>query len=196
MALTPLATFDDLEVRIEGGIPDSDAGRADAMLIDASAKIRRATRQTISVATTTATLRTVDRRITLPERPVTAVSAVTDLYNVAVTFAWDGLQVVDFTGWYDVVGNAPEWTATRRPNFPLKVTYTHGYAEIPDDIIAICCASAARGLGSSLTDGNVRSESIDGYAQTLSADPLELLPSELEVLKDYRARSLRSIRMR
>jgi len=204
--MTPLATITDLQARIQRTLSGDELTAANALLTDASATVRNYTRQQITQSTTTDLCRhyggviAVDDVLSentfadqanvwpavvrLPQRPVTAVSAVTDLSGNAVDFYWDGGQLVG--------------TVTS----PVKVTYEHGWPAgdpIYDTVTAVVCSIVARALGRSPEDGSVVQESIAGYAYTVgvigAAGAVGLLPDEKERLKVIRGRTIRSIRL-
>lgn len=88
--------------------------------------------------------------VILPEMPVTSVVSVIDSDGLAVT-GWTlrpgGVLRLD-TGW----------------NAPVTVTYTHGYAVIPDDIKLATMRTASAFTAN--PSGNVRQESIGSYSVT------------------------------
>lgn len=204
--MTPLATITDLQARIQRTLSGDELTKANALLVDASAKVRGYTRQQISQSTSTDLCRLFGGRIgvdvvlsentfadqsqiwpavvRLPQRPVTAVTGVTDLSGSVVDFYWDGAQLVG--------------TITA----PVKVTYTHGWPAgdpVYDTVTAVVCNMVARALGRSPEDGSVSQESIAGYSYTVgvigAAGALGLLPDEKESLSLIRGRTARSIRL-
>lgn len=127
MALPPLATIADLEDRLGRSFSTDETARAYALLDDASAKVRAYTRQQITESTSTDRVRTRNGVVRLPQRPVTAVTAVADTLATALDAVWDGGEQLRlyFDGYVDV-------------------TYTHGYATVPDDIVTVVAGVAAR----------------------------------------------------
>lgn len=80
--------------------------------------------------------RTMNGILLLPELPVEEVSVVTeeDINLVDVTdFTWSEFGILERAG--------RVWLP------PVSVTYTHGFAEIPDDVRGLCLAIAARTFG-------------------------------------------------
>lgn len=156
MALDPLATKSDLEKR--GVDVDSDA--ANPALAAASAAVRDAANgHPISQVTTTVTLPAVPGCwLRLPSPPVTAVTAVevggTDV--LADVVLRDG-ELYRSTGWRDGL----------YPFDEIVVTYTHGFAEVPADIVDLVCALAAASIKAAADDyaakTNVATETIDDY---------------------------------
>lgn len=139
----PLATPDDLAARLGRILTGTDQARAGALIADASAYVRNYTRQVLSVVTDdTAVLEaTPEQWLWLPERPVTEVSEVSVGGAVVSPVYWtqqgDGLY--RFYGW-----SGRMWGTTALWNQPdtITVTYTHGFDEIPDDVVAIVCKLA------------------------------------------------------
>lgn len=184
-----LATLDDLQARIGRTLDGDDAIRALAILDDATAAVRSYTGQTISEDTTTDRLQPRQGLLRLPQRPVTAVSAVTNVDGDAVSYTWDHGSVVHLGGYgYPLNSFEVEPFRNRRPY--LDVTYTHGYATVPADIIAVVCQIAGRAYGRALEDTGLQSESIAGYSYSLgaaaAAGGLGMLNDERAVLDRYR----------
>jgi hypothetical protein len=127
MALPPLATIADLEDRLGRSLSTDETARAYALLQDASAKVRAYTGQQITQSTSTDRIRARNGVARLPQRPVTAVTAVADIAATSLDATWAGGEQLGlyFDGYVDV-------------------TYTHGYATVPDDIVTVVAGVAAR----------------------------------------------------
>jgi hypothetical protein len=134
-------------------------------------------------------------KIFLPELPVVAITLVVE----------DGETLV-----VDDDYKLGQWGILYRVNQPwvegiqiVAVTYDHGYATIPDDIVAVCTRAAARayqaGLlaadslgvpgiaGKSLGDYSVTYQPTGGAEGTMGASAARLLLlSEKEILDRYR----------
>lgn len=136
----------------------TDTTTATLVLDLATEQVRTIVGQKITQATATAHLWVddpTDRWLWMPQRPVTAVTAVTI----------DAVAVTNYTvlphalwredGWIDGSQDAA--------GEPIKVTvaHTYGYATIPDDIKAACLHLAAQMYAN--PDG-AQSERIDDYA--------------------------------
>jgi len=133
--------------------------------------------------------------LTLPERPVTAVTSVTlgDTLLVADTdYVWDGkadlLRGTKVDGVLTV--NGPDWLVNDwgdwgGPGAVVTIIYSHGFATIPNDIKGVCLALAARSLSS--PDG-VNSESVGSYSVSYSrtGGAVSLLTEEKALLDRYR----------
>lgn len=158
------------------------------LLRDASATVRLFTGQQFTVGTSTTRLRpNRDGIVVLAQRPVTAVSAVETIDGAALPYLWDGLERVE-VWWALPVINGP--VPKQVP--PVDVTYTHGYAEIPDAIVGVVCQVVARGLGLPPDETGLTQESIAGYSYTVggaaAAGPFGLLSAEKDILEPFARR--------
>lgn len=173
--LQPLATVADLEARI-GALTDAQRARADALLADASAKIRTFTRMNFDLTANHAqVLRPVGSLLRLPRRPVVAVDSVVALAGgggaettlTAAEWTWDGLDLVELwpagTPWS---GRSSTWLLAQPPD-TYRVTWDHGYAITPDLIVAKTCEMVLRTLTAPTLAGGVRSETIGSYSYQL-----------------------------
>lgn len=123
--------------------------------------------------------------VVLPQRPVTAIASVVvagQTLTRDVDWAWDGASArID-------LGHVP-LPATSMSAWPLAfVTYTAGYATIPDDVITICLAVAGRMYDN---PRGLRSVSVDDYSGGYAGrdDDLAgvtLLAAERELLRPFR----------
>ncbi|MBG0828551.1 hypothetical protein HS041_12305 [Planomonospora sp. ID67723] len=155
------------------------SGQEEAMLARATARVRRAAGQQITSTTSTVRLPVDGGVVTLPGAPITAVTTIEKLAadggDEITDWEWDGRDRVTCVAWYKDV----------------NVTYTHGLATVPEELIELVCAIAAR-LGTSTGGGmetGVRSEQIDDYSVTYASDALEtasgLLPGEEAQLRAF-----------
>jgi hypothetical protein len=156
--MAALATLDDLQSRLTSTI--SDANRAVRLLDDVSATVRSYTGQQFTQATTTARLKVKRGKVRLPQRPVTAVSAVEDTNGNSILFEWVAGDRVKIQPNLDTFAYVPwalgiEW---------VDVTYTHGLASVPDDIVSVVCQIAGRAYGTSPDASAMSSESIGSYS--------------------------------
>lgn len=198
----PLATTDDLDERLGRTLAGAELDRAAALLRDASATIRGYTGQQFTQATTTDRFRVRPRQpLVLPQRPVTAVSAVTDINGTAVAYTWDGIDRIEM--WADIGAiNGPSYdTFSGRPLLRnlVDVTSTHGYADIPDDVVAIACQMVGRSLGRPLDDQGLTETTLDGYGEKWSpssaSGAVALTDDERAVLDRYVPSGLGSTRV-
>lgn len=172
--MSALATVEDLESRLGRDLTDAEALRADALLEDASAKIRRYTRQDFAfVEDDEVVLRGPGGLIRLPQRPVTAVSSVVAVGGSGVPditladWLWDGLDTIRI-GEGTYVINLPEtwWDDDGYPG-TYRVVYSHGDVEVPADVVAVACAMVLRSLTNPSLAGGVTGETIGPYSYRL-----------------------------
>lgn len=183
---TLLATVDDLNRRLKTDVSSSDVVRAEAVLGDVSASVRRFTGQDFTQATTTDRLKVRRGQVRLPQWPITAVSAVVDTNANSVLFNWVDGDMVTISPNLDSFSFEP-WS---NGFTHVDVTYTHGYADLPDDLVGIVCQIAARVMGSPPELSGRQSEELGDYSYTLgaaaAAGPIGLLPAEREALSMFK----------
>lgn len=187
MALDPLITTTDLEDRLGRALTTDETAKVDAIIADVSASMRSYARQQLSAGTSTdVRLRVRRGKIRLPQRPVTAVTQVTDINGNLLRFQWQGDE------WVLVQTNLDSFDAEpwRNGITFADVTYEHGYAELPDDLVGVGCSIALRALGRDPAASGLTSESIAGYSYTLgsaaAAGGFGMLDAEREILFGYR----------
>jgi len=154
-AVGPLASVADVAARHPAGeLTDAQETRAAVLLDDASALIRDHLEQTVSyVDADEVTLKVQGNRITLPERPVAAVSSVAELDGTALpttAWSWDGLDIVTVDVGY--------LAST------LVVTYSHGLEDVPDGIVRVACAMVNRVLTAPTATEGLGGETIGQYS--------------------------------
>lgn len=156
-----------------------------AALLRASTRVRAYTGQRIS--TGSSTIRARGPVVRLPERPVTAVTSVTDSDGVVLTVDVD----------YELVGQ----DLTLPTSGEFTVVYSHGFATVPDGVLEVVCTIAAR-LGAtdtSVASGVVQEQS-GSVSQTFGWDAWKGLSSltseEKRVLDRTFPRLPRTISMR
>lgn len=196
MSLTPLATPADLALRLQRTLTAGETSQAEALLRDASGKIRRYTRQDFTrVENDVVVLRVVEQRIVLPQRPAdkpTSISYADGQGFVLSPVAWwfNGIDQVDFTPPTWLV-NGPSFTFFRRPS-TVSVTYSHGDTDIPDDILGIACAMVARVIAIPGLMPGLRSGALDDFqfalGGNLTTGALGFLPDEITTLDTYKHR--------
>lgn len=178
MALADLATSADLSAR---GVDVTDTDLVAAMLAAASAAVREAAGSAISEQTSTVTLEAPEGRyLALPSLPVTEVDTV----------EIDGEAVTDWTLVSGSLWRSCGWTQCE-PAL-VEVTFTHGLAEVPADIVNLVCMFAAAGMASA-SEGSragVVGERIDDYSVQY-AQGADAVATALEV-PERTARMLRA----
>jgi hypothetical protein len=179
----------------------------------ASDMVRRYTRQQISqtVNDTIVLPGNWDNVLVLPQRPVTNVSSVlingaSPVYQVWRTvddtlFMGTGAYQPDFgvllwggnALWGPAGSNTgPQATGAtwQGPSSQITVTYTHGFAEIPGDIVNVVAGMVALAIASPV---GVNMEKIGGYQVAYSRSEggaMQIQPADKEILNYYRKRAI------
>jgi hypothetical protein len=199
VSLPLLATQSDLEAALHRTV---DAAQAAMALRRASARVRKYCRQDISlVENDTITLPGNSRLIRLPQRPLVVDDShpltVLELFGVS-SEEYATLEGRDYTRIGSELTRGEAWWApTRLMGWPwmrpqgiwaprIRVTYSHGYSEIPDDIVDIVLDLAQMGM---TNPQGLRSESIDDYSRTFASETIggaQLTADHKEVLRPYR----------
>lgn len=198
--MSALASPADLEARLGRDLTAQEAARAEALLNDASAVVRAYTRQTFDLATDDeVVLRATGGRITLPGWPVQDVSRVEVIGGsealpdfTLADWLFDGIDTVRI-GEGAAVINLPEawWDDDGYPG-TYRVTYTHGYAEVPGDVLAVVCGVVLRVL---TNPSGYRSETVGSYSVTYAVPATgeqlgtNLTRYEMKALDRYRRKS-------
>lgn len=171
--MEPLASLSDLTDRLGRPLTAMEEARAQALLADASAKVRSYTKRMFSrVDNETLTARAQQGEIRLPQRPVLDVTSVVavgaggapDL--PVVGWQWDGLDIVRAISDSPVINMPERWYEEDTDAYPgtFRVTYSHGATEIPADIVAIVARMALRTLTAPTVAGGVTGETIGPYS--------------------------------
>jgi hypothetical protein len=169
--VTALATTDDLKARLGRDLTEVEQARAAALLDDASAMIRAYTGQTFEKVTDdVAVLRVQSGTVRLPQRPVTAIKSVVALGGglapdvTVIDYVFDGVDQIR-VGEGTFIINLPAiwWDNDGYPG-TFRVTYDHGYATVPADVVSITCGMALRTLTAPTMSGGVTSETIGSYS--------------------------------
>lgn len=196
-------TIADIELFLQISIPYDSQDSAQRAIDEATAAIQNYCGQVIELVTDETV--TLDSRggtkVFLPELPVVSVAEVVEDGETLVV---DDDYKLGQWGILHRVGDL--WASGVQV---LEITYTHGYATLPDDIVSICTRAAARayqaGLKSAELEGvpGVTAKSLGDYSVSFgseqgggaggesvlgaSASPV-LLRSEREILDRYRYR--------
>lgn len=164
---TPLATVSDLAAVLQTTLASDDPA-ALFQLRAASGKIRNYLQQTITAVT--GDLVELDPvnglLVVLPEMPIAAVSLVETFDGAAWTVADPKTYTLSKrTG---IISGKPGIGITW-PSAPesWRVTYDHGYGNVPDALVGICADFAARAYSS---PSGMEMERIGGYQAKYSAD--------------------------
>ncbi|MFP3986882.1 hypothetical protein U9R90_05145 [Streptomyces sp. E11-3] len=185
MALPPLATVADLEAAMRLDAGSLSTAQADLALRRASARVRSYTRQDITlVEDDTIDVPGGGRVLAVPQRPL-VVDATHSLTVVEISVPGSVettlTEDTDFTRLGNELTRGYPWYApTRTMGWPwrqqqgvwaptVRLTYSHGYAEVPDDIVDIVLDLASMNLSN---PENLRSISIDDYARTFASETI------------------------
>lgn len=169
MALAPLAQAADLDTK---GVDISNAPLVALMLDVASSVIREAAGSTISQETSTVKVMAPDGRwLTLPG-PVTAVASV--LLDGVAFADWKFIGGMLWHPWGWSYGTYTYQRPFRHDIWipvEVTVTYTHGYVEVPADIVNLCADLAKLGIESASQQSRPAAllsstESIDDRSET------------------------------
>lgn len=171
--MADLAIASDVADRLGRDLTAEETTRVTALLADASAAIRHHARQEFTQSQTTVWVNSCNGRYRLPQKPVVSVDAVVDADDNAVAFTWTH-------GQYLVIPNRTG---------PLQITYTHGYDEIPDVLIAVTCQMVLRALGVDPTTTATTQETVGPFSRTIgsaaAAGGSGLLPSEKAIVESF-----------
>jgi hypothetical protein len=207
MSLPPLATINDVTSRLPSGV-SIDENRAISLIRDASATVRRYTKQDFTIGTTIANIRPIGYRLRLPQRPVLDVISIEiklpgsqpGTYTSIPSWYWDGSDEVWLVDGSAVVNLAEEIISAVEYMTPVcRVTWQHGYTEVPDDIVGVVCSMVNR-LITAPGLGGVISETVGEFSYRLSdaaaQGPMTLTQSEKDILNDYRPKGGRTVELR
>jgi len=149
--MTQFATNADLAARLGLTLTASEQTRADTLLTLASGLIQQETKQTIALVTNEVYTRPgdYDTRVRLPQRPVVSVASVVlnGVTLVAGTNFYVDRDELVRLNWNSVIQDSSfglPWAGWGFPWWSLVVTYTHGYAAIPELVKAICMEMVVR----------------------------------------------------
>lgn len=187
--IEPLATSLDVMERLGRVFNPAEAMRVEPLLRDASAAVRLRSGQEFTAGTSTIALpRNPQGRIVLPQFPVTSIDNVKDVYGYDVGYYWQvGMDRIETQG---RLLNEFEIEPLRVPTSTVVVTYSHGYPEVPDEIVAVVCGIVGRALGTPPDQGGTTQEGIDGYNYSIgtaaAAGGLGILANELAIIDAYK----------
>lgn len=189
--MDPLASPLDVQERLGRDFTAEESLRVEALIRDASSKVRQVSSQFFTLETTTVTLAlSPNGEVRLGQRPVVDVVSVEDKDGNTLTYR----QVNDRL----IVNPLPlniwelHWPVGHCVT-GVTVEYEHG-GTVPDDIIAVVCNMVGRALGSDLSASGVFQTSIDGYSEStsvtlgthLAQGSISMLASEREICEAYR----------
>lgn len=139
MTAPAFATSDDLAAMLGTTFTAAEKTQADRLLAAASDEVRAVTGQTITRDTTTAVLPGVeDYWLPLPQSPVVSVQSVVMDGKPVTDFQLIGGKLYRWWGWQDLFIIYEPRT--------ISVTYTHGYASVPGELVTLVCALASAAM--------------------------------------------------
>jgi hypothetical protein len=189
-----LAEISDLTARLGRALTAEEAPRASTALDDASAAVVAYTRQAFVPQQEIIVRRLTDSWIKLIA-PVVSVDLVEIPGNlqatswIGVPYAFDGLDRVSAYTSSDIIVNLPVNANIART---VRITYTHGYVEVPADVVGVVCSAAIRQLQTpAISVGfGVQSEASGPFNRTYTPQAMTgavyLAQSEMAVLDQYR----------
>jgi hypothetical protein len=187
--LDPLVTTDELAIALKKTLAAIGAAQADLAVRLASGRVRDYTNQTLSlVENDVADLRgNWTGRLALPERPVISISEVKviageteQVYGPAFrSLVGDQLVMVREGAIANASFRGGYWGG---PASTVRVTYSHGFAVIPDGIKSIVLALAARQLDN---PAGKQQEQLGDYGYRM-AQGLALTKEEMLALDRYK----------
>lgn len=174
-----LATIADVEARLGRDLTVQETAQATAWLNDASALFINRAIQKFEVGESTVRLFPKNGVVRLAQRPVISIVSVEDINGVPVDYTWDGFQTL-----FDV------FTAV-----PLAVTYEHGSADIPDDVVAVVAGMVARTISIAPEAATGITEQTTGpfsqkYAAWAVGQQVMMSPAEQAVADSYRTKNI------
>ena len=169
-----LAVLADVTARSPRTLTAGEQTRATTLLTDASAAIRKYTRQDFTVVSgDVVTLRPIGTRLRLPQRPVTAVNSVTTIGWAGVAnlvlpagfWGWDGIDIIEIAPFSSNVWlSLPTLELGEGLPDTYQVDYDHGDDTVPDDVIAICVGMVLRTIFAPSPTEGLNTERIGQYS--------------------------------
>ncbi|MFD7705711.1 hypothetical protein [Streptomyces sp. NPDC059786] len=168
-----LASPVDLESRLGRPLTGPETARAEALLADASALVRSYTGRTFTrTDDETIVVRAQQGEIRLPQTPVIDVIRVVAIGSggapdlPVIGWQWDGLDLIRTAADSPAINLPERWYDEDDTDYPgtYRVTYSHGTAEVPADIVAVVARMTLRTLTSPTMAGGVTGETIGPYS--------------------------------
>jgi hypothetical protein len=174
-----LITILDIEARRGQALTPVESARVVALIADASALARFEAGQDFSLAVDdVAVLRRQGDKLLLPQWPVTGVKQVEVIgippvpnlvLPAAGAWAFDGIDAVLLylqLGW--IINLPADWVENPNGTGSYRVTYSHGWAPVPADIVAVVCNMVMRTLTSPSMAEGLTGENIGQYGYQMS----------------------------
>jgi hypothetical protein len=177
-AIPPLASSDDVVARLGRSLTQVETARIDALLDDGSALIRRYCRQDfLSETGLTETFVADAGEIRLSNRPVNAVNSVVwksgnpmllSDFNIS-WYIFDGIDKITIPSPYEsgIVNLPYMWYMTAWYSDTFAVQYDYGYANPPNEAVAVLCTAIISELSTPTMSATLASESIGAYSYSM-----------------------------
>lgn len=200
--MTALATYEDYAALHRASDLDNDeVTLIENLLGQASARVRNHCRQMLSLVTDDAVeiAGTWAHVLELPERPIVDVTAVsvngfavsTNDFSLTTTgIRWGGASAdYDHDHNYPAESWPPGAAGGQRRNWAgpdavVAVTYSHGFATIPDDVIGVVVNLVDAALNA--PERATQRLAIGSYSETFNGDARALTADEMAILDRYR----------
>ncbi len=184
MAVTSLATTDDVEAAFGRDLTSAESARAEAVLAKVSELFRRESGQQFTSGSSSVRLKVDGGMLYLPQRPVVSVTSVVD----------DDGEAVDYT-------QSGQWlTVDAASDVFLTVAYTHG-GTVPD-LVRLTVAEAVKtvlSIAEPATQGITQRSEADGslsestsYAAWAVGGQTMLSPADVALARSYHFRPPRA----
>lgn len=204
-SLPSLAELSDVEDRLGRDLDPGESRRAAALLADASTVVRNYCRREFTQGSTTARYRPTGRKVNLPNRPVLGIVSVASVQSFGTTIITTPLTFWSWAGGHELyigdqtlVINGPTLDFDDRDVW-VEVTYTHGFAETPADVISVVANLVVRNLtvpSGGLVDMETVGPYTTRYSGFTSIGPLGLGEADRVLLNRYRSSATRTVELR
>jgi hypothetical protein len=198
--LTPLCQTTDISGRLGRSLTSAESARVPYLIADATSQIVRFCRKDFQLHTDDVlNIQGDGSTIKLPYRPVISVSDVIaisgrpDIPDIPVSW-WvfngiDEISIAESTA--SGVINLPEaWYDYGAFPGTFQVTYTHGYAVVPDDVVMVTANAVISVLQAPTIAAGVIGETIGPYSYRMERGggglAVALTQADLSALADYR----------
>jgi hypothetical protein len=178
-SLPSLATPDDIAARLGRNLNQNEAARVDGLLADGSAILRRFCRRDFQFYATDTTTLVADGGIIVLTawKPIVSIDSVIALGGTPgimdIPVTWYHFDAVDkitvFNPAYSGIINLPEiwYQETFWWGGSFKITGSHGFAEVPDDVSAVLCSAVTSELATPTMSATLMSESVGAYSYSM-----------------------------
>lgn len=163
--------------RLGRALNQVESARADALIGDASAIIRRYCHEDfVLYKGDTITIKADAGTIKVPHRPIQAINSVTAISGApgipdieVFWYVFDGIDEITIPApVYSGIINLPEyWYEYQWFSQSFLINDDHGYAQTPDDVMAVLCTAVISELSTPTMSATLMSESIGAYSYSM-----------------------------